>query len=181
MADAILAGTNWSREFGLFAGPIVFGLLGDPAAIDLEDLHNRAAGVERPASLTRVGENRTVSLARVASIMDDSVDPQYINTASMGITRRRLESLEPLTPEQSGNARLEAAMVLMLAVDGEVPPATGENIDVKKLKAFKDRASAILTEERFPRELGWRPSVREVQLADVNPLIAAIAEAQNSS
>lgn len=118
-----------------------------------------------------------MSAKRVKSVIDDSSDRKHITAKSFGITRNRLEAISPLTPAEQGPARGEAAFVLMLMTDGEAP-AVGDGADYTKLKAFKDRSYVFLSQERLPRELGWKPSVREVQLADISPVSAAIAAAQ---
>ncbi|KAI9152307.1 Chloroperoxidase [Paramyrothecium foliicola] len=180
IADAIFAAANWSRNFGLVPAMSAFAALGDVSVIDLEDLINRPLGLERPASLARGDDSNTVLPERVKTVMDDSADPKYITAQSLGHSRARLEASSPLTPAQQSPARGEAAFVLMLMVDGEVP-AAADGADYTEMKAFKDRSNVFLAEERLPVELGWKPSQRLVELADISPISAAIAAAQNAA
>ncbi|KAH7311341.1 Chloroperoxidase [Stachybotrys elegans] len=179
IADGIFAATNWSRDFGLIPGRGAFAVLGGKSAIDLEELNNRTAGIERPASLARADDSNTVIPARVQTVMDDSADPKYITVESFGRTRARLEAVSPLTPAQQNPARGEAAFVLMLTADGEVPESNS-GFNYTTLKAFKDRAYMFLSQERLPVSLGWKPSQRLVQFADISPISAAIAAAQQA-
>lgn len=178
LGNAIFEATNWSKDFGILPGTSAFKALGGLSVIDLELLNNRTVGIERPASLARGDDSNTVLPDRVQSVMDDSKDPKYITTESFGHSRNRLEAISPLTPAQQSPARGEAAFVMMLMVDGDVPSASDSDVDYTKMKAFKDRAQVFLSEERLPVELGWKPSERLVALADTGPISAAIAAAQ---
>lgn len=179
LAEAINSAIGWSRDFGSVFGTNAFAALGGVSQIKLEDLFNREVGLERPASLARPDDSRIVSPERVQSVIDDSTDAEHITVDSIGTTRNRLEKVAPLTPGQQGPARGEAAFVLLLMVDGE-PPAAADGFDYDQLKAFKDRSYALLAEERLPLDLGWEPSKREVQIADIGPVSAAIAAAQKA-
>ncbi|KAK7948747.1 Cloroperoxidase [Apiospora aurea] len=187
IADAIFAATNWSRDFGLIPGAGAFAALGVPTGgtIELKQLDNRTAGIERPASLARPDDSNTVSPARVDAVLADSADPKYISAASLGASRRRLEQAAPLTEAQQSPARGEAAFIVTLMLDGAVPDSTAdpESAAAKAgtLRAFKDYTRVFLAEERLPVELGWKPSERLVQLADMSPVSAAIAAAQKGA
>ncbi|KAK8038700.1 Cloroperoxidase [Apiospora rasikravindrae] len=187
IADAIFAATNWSRDFGLIPGAGAFAALGVAAGgtIELKQLDNRTAGIERPASLARPDDSNTVSPPRVDAVLADSADPQYISAASLGASRRRLEKISPLTEAQQSPARGEAAFIVTLLLDGDVPDATadaeGAAARASELRAFKDYTRVFLAEERLPVELGWKPSKRLVQLADMSPVSAAIAAAQKGT
>jgi hypothetical protein len=177
LSDAIFEATNWSKDFGTVFGNNAFAALGGVSAIALEDLNNRPLGLERPASLARADDANTVIPARVQSVMDDSEDSEYISAASLGKSRARLEKASPLTPAEQSPARGEAAFLLMLFMDGEVPSAK-DGYDYTTVKAFKDRTYTFLSQEKLPVEEGYRPSKRLVALADISPFSAAIAAAQ---
>jgi hypothetical protein len=178
IGDAIHEATNWSTDFGVVPATSAFAALGGLDVINLEMLINRTIGIERPASLARADDSNKVLPARVQGVMDDSADPKYITTASLGRSRHRLETVSPLTPAQQSPARGEAAFIMMLMVDGEVPSAADKDTDYTKMKAFKEQARVFLSEERLPVKQGWKPSKRVVALADISPISASIAAAQ---
>ncbi|KAK7998551.1 hypothetical protein PG991_015030 [Apiospora marii] len=187
IADAIFAATNWSRDFGLIPGAGAFKALGvaTDGTIELKQLDNRTAGIERPASLARPDDSNTVSPVRMDAVLADSEDAKYISAGSLGASRARLEKASPLTEAQQSPARGEAAFIVTLMLDGAVPDATadaeGAAAQAPKLRAFKDYTRVFLAEERLPVELGWTPSERLVQLADMSPVSAAIAAAQKAA
>ncbi|KAI1500618.1 Chloroperoxidase [Biscogniauxia marginata] len=196
IADAILASTNWSPDFGTIPGQGAFGGIGNPPTIDLEDLDNVNA-TEHPASLTRAdsssGDSLTLDPARLRALLDDSPRSEYVTTASLARSRNRVEAATrrsaaargesgELTDAQRSIAVGEASLLLLLMLDGDVPDSAAAGataaIDYGALRARKDMVRAWLREERFPLELGWAPSDREVQLADVGPLSDALSKAQ---
>ncbi|KAI0602779.1 Chloroperoxidase [Biscogniauxia sp. FL1348] len=192
IASAIFASTNWSPDFGTIPGQGAFGGIGNPPTIDLEQLDDPAA-TEHPASLTRddaspQSNSLTLDPARLQALLDDSPRSAYITTASLARSRNRVEEITrraaangTLTDAQRSIALGEASLLLLLMLDGAVPDsataAAGE-VDYGALRADKERVRTWLREERFPVELGWAPSARQVQLADVAPLSDAIAKAQ---
>ncbi|KAK6845636.1 Cloroperoxidase [Apiospora arundinis] len=182
-----LANHGYLRDFGLIPGAGAFAALGVPTGgtIELKQLDNRTSGIERPASLARPDDSNTVSPARVDAVLANSADPKYISAASLGASRNRLEKAAPLTEAQQSPARGEAAFVVTLMLDGAVPDSAadpeGAQADAAKLRAFKDYTRVFLAEERLPVELGWKPSARLVQLADMAPVSAAIAAAQKGA
>lgn len=182
IGDAIFEAVNWSKDFGLIPGASVFKALGGVDRIDLVDLFNRTAGIERPASLARADpdNSKVVVPERVRGVLADSEDPDYITAVTLGRSRNRLEDIAPLTPAQQGPAQGEAAFVMFLMMDGQIPAATDNDVDYSTLEAFKDRSFAFLAEERLPEDLGWKPNEREVQFADLAPMSAAIAAAQKA-
>ncbi|KAI1641497.1 Chloroperoxidase [Biscogniauxia mediterranea] len=203
IASAIFASTNWSPDFGTVPGQGAFGGIGNPPTIDLEQLDDPAA-TEHPASLTRDdaspsgGNSNSLTLdpARLQALLDDSPRSAYITVASLARSRNRVEAITrraaaasggdgdvgdgELTDAQRSIALGEASLLLLLMLDGDVPDAgAGDKaVDYAALRADKEMVRAWLREERFPVELGWAPSARVVQLADVAPLSDAIAEAQ---
>ncbi|KAI1494533.1 Chloroperoxidase [Biscogniauxia mediterranea] len=198
IASAIFASTNWSPDFGTVPGQGAFGGIGNPPTIDLEQLDDPAA-TEHPASLTRddaspSSSSLTLDPARLQALLDDSPRSAYITTASLARSRNRVEAITrraaaagssggngdgELTDAQRSIALGEASLLLLLMLDGDVPDAGADKaVDYAALRADKEMVRTWLREERFPVELGWAPSGRVVQLADVAPLSDAIAEAQ---
>ncbi|KAI5925709.1 Chloroperoxidase [Camillea tinctor] len=195
IATAIFASTNWSRDFGTIPAQGAFAGIGNPATISLADLDNPDA-TEHPASLTRrdksAGDSLSLDPARLQALLDDSPRSNYITTSSLARSRNRVEDLTrraaasnadggggELTDAQRGIAVGEAALLLLLMLDEDVPDsANAVGVEYGDLRADKEMVRTWLREERFPLELGWAPAVREVQLADVGPLSDAIAKAQ---
>jgi hypothetical protein len=175
---AINSAIGWSSEVGTIPAAGAFKALGLTHTIDLEQLNNRTVGLERPASLCRADDSNDVVPARVQAVMDDSDDKKYLTAASLGASRHRVELPSPLTAAQQSPAQGEAGFILALMMDGTVPAAGTEGVDYTKLKAVKSFAQEWLTFERLPVELGWRPSERQVSLADLAPINAAIKQAQ---
>ena len=178
---AINSAIGWSSSVGVIPATGAFKALGVDAAltIDLEQLINRPVGLERPASLARADDSNVVVPARVQAVLDDSDDATYINAASLGASRHRVELTSPLTATQQSPAQGEAGFILALMLDGTVPAAGTEGTDYTELKAFKKWVKEWLTFERLPVELGWKPSKFEVSLTDLAPINAAIKQAQN--
>lgn len=180
IADAMVPSVNWSEDFGLIPGETMFAAL-EREVIDLGDLFNRTVGTEHVASIARPDDSNEISPERVLEALADSPDPEYINAASLGRTRNRLEAgMDPQTPVVAGNILAEAAFIMFIALDGVIPAANNTCVDLNELKAFKDRAYVFLAEERFPVELGWKPSRREAQIADLGAMIGVIAAAQGA-
>ncbi|OSS54963.1 hypothetical protein B5807_00095 [Epicoccum nigrum] len=177
---AINSAIGWSSSVGVIPATGAFKALGVDAAltIDLEQLNNRTSGIERPASLARADDSNDVVPARVQAVLDDSDDATYINAASLGASRHRVELASPLTATQQSPAQGEAGFILALMLDGTVPAAGTEGADYTELKAFKNWVKEWLTFERLPVELGWKPSKFEVSLTDLAPINAAIKQAQ---
>jgi hypothetical protein len=174
---AVNTALGWDAQVGIIPATGAFKVLGANHTIDLEQLNNRTSGLERPASLARADDSNDVVPARVLAVLADSDDKTYITAASLGRSRHRVELASPLTPAQQSPAQGEAGFILALMLDGTVPAAGTEGVDYTKLKAFKDRVQEWLTFERLPVEIGWRPSEREVSLADLAPINAAIKQA----
>lgn len=176
---AINSAIGWSTTVGTTPANGAFKALGVDTAltIDLEQLNNRTAGIERPASLARADDSNDVVPARVQAVLDDSDDATYIDAASLGASRHRVELASPLTAAQQSPAQGEAGFILALMLDGTVPAAGTEGVDYTKLKAFKNWTKEWLTFERLPVELGWKPSKFEVTFADLAPINAAIKQA----
>jgi hypothetical protein len=180
IGDAVFAAVNWSKDFGLLPGADVFRALGGVDRIDLHDLFNRTAGIERPASLARPDDSEIRSPERIREVLADSEDPDYITAVTLAHSRNRLEDIAPLTPAQQGPAQGEAAFIMLLMMDGQVPAAGEAEIDYSTLKAVKDRTFAFLAEERLAEDLGWKPNERVVQFADLALMSAAIKAAQEA-
>lgn len=176
--QAINTALGWDTQVGIIPANGAFSALGATHTIDLEQLNNRTSGLERPASLARADDSNDVMPTRVRAILDDSNEENYITVASLGRSRHRVELESPLTPAQQSPAQGEAGFILALMLEGTVPAAGTEDVEYSQLKAFKDRVQEWLTFERLPVELGWRPAVREVSLADLAPINAAIKQAQ---
>jgi hypothetical protein len=177
IADAMPASVNWSKDYGLIPGQTMFAALGRDV-IDLGDLFNRTAGTEHVASIARPNDSDAISRERVLEALADSPDPDYIDAASLARTLNRLAAEEAPPPAAAGSILGEAAFTIFLALDGPIPAGNSTCVDRKALKAFKDRAEVFLVEERFPFELGWKPSRREVQFADLAPMVEVIVAAQ---
>lgn len=178
--EAINTALGWDTQVGVIPANGAFAALNATHTIDLEQLNNRPAGLERPASLARADDSNDVVPARVQAVLDDSDDKKYLTAASLGASRHRVELTSPLTPAQQSPAQGEAGFILALMLDGTVPAAGTEGVDYTQLKAFKNWVQEWLTFERLPVELGWRPSTRQVSFTDLAPINAAIKKAQAS-
>lgn len=76
--------------------------------------------------MTLLHDSTVISPEYLMLTWDDSYDPEHITVHSLGVTHTRLEALSLLTPKQQGLAMVEASLVLIVTVDGEIP-ATGSN------------------------------------------------------
>ncbi|KAF3006912.1 hypothetical protein E8E13_011200 [Curvularia kusanoi] len=177
---AVNTALGWSDQVGIIPANGAFKALGVDVTrtINLEQLNNRTSGLERPASLARADDSNDVVPSRVVAVLNDSPDKKYINAASLGRSRHRVELHSPLTATQQSPAQGEAGFVLALMLDGTVPAAGINGTDYTQLKAFKNWVQEWLTFERLPAELGWKRSTREVSLTDLAPINAAIKAAQ---
>lgn len=190
IADAVSAGLNFAPSFGSALGAQAFALLG-LETIDLEDL-NAHNVTEHRASLTRddyraPGDDSIhVDLGRLRALLADS-STDYLDVASLGRSRVRVEALSgppalagtPLTQSLG-----EAALLLLAMADGPVPAAPNSSANASgvydDLQAPKDRVAAWFAEEKLPIVLGWQAPSRELGLADIQGVSAAVAVAQQA-
>lgn len=190
IADAVSAGLNFAPSFGSALGAQAFALLG-LETIDLEDL-NAHNVTEHRASLTRddyraPGDDSIhVDLGRLRALLADS-STDYLDVASLGRSRVRVEALSgppalagtPLTQSLG-----EAALLLLAMADGPVPAAPSSSANASgvydDLQAPKDRVAAWFAEEKLPTVLGWQTPSRELGLADIQGVSAAVAVAQQA-
>lgn len=146
---------------------------------DLADL-NKPGILQHIASLTR--DDVTASAAnlhpvpgRIAALLDDSPG-DHIDAASIAKTRLRVEGVSKpgkLTTHEQLLAYVESSLVLMMMKEEPVPSAWTLP-SAKSWTAPKDRVRVWLTEERLPEELGWKRSERQLQPADLFPIIKSI-------
>jgi hypothetical protein len=116
------------------------------------------------------------NLLRIERLLADS-HTSFVNIDSIAKTRLRVqnESKPNALSENRLNAALfEAAMVLIMISD-HAPDATS-NPPLSAYQAPKERIRTWFEQERFPTELGWQPSKREIKLTDLNPAIKGIVE-----
>ncbi|KAL7953144.1 Chloroperoxidase [Trichoderma compactum] len=151
-------------------------------SIDLTDL-NRPGILQHVASLTRDDVTSpgsidvTASQDRIHHLIKDG-DTDCITIASLAKSRLYVEDLSSpneLTLKEQSLAYVEASLLLLTMIEGDVPsgwsfpPATA-------YCAPKKRVETWLTEERFPEELGWKKSERTIGLLDFVPVIKGIYE-----
>ncbi|KAM0259703.1 hypothetical protein ACHAQJ_003137 [Trichoderma viride] len=147
---------------------------------DLDDL-NTPDILQHIASLTRDDytsqhPHLKPNMFRIEQLLADS-PTSFVNIDSIAKTRLRVqtESKPNALSENRFNAALfEAAMVLIMISD-QAPDATN-NPPLSAYQAPKDRVRTWFEQERFPTELGWQPSKREIKLADLDPAIKGIVE-----
>lgn len=147
---------------------------------DLDDL-NAPDILQHISSLTR--EDYTSqhphleqNLNRIERLLDDSPTP-FVNIDSIARTRLRVqaESKPNALSENQVNAALtEAAMTLVMMSDHA--PDARFNPPLSAYQGPKDRIRTWFEQERFPTELGWRPSRRVIKVADLNPAMNGISK-----
>lgn len=163
-----LAGTTINTSLGL-------------KSVDLEGL-NKPNVTEHHASLTRLdaseGDSLHLNPALFEALLADS-DNDYLNIASLGRSRARVEARSPLGPlkgNMNNQANLEAAAILTTFPD--VSDWASENY--ASLRSSKNLLRVFFTEERLPTELGWETPVHKLTLQDLGPFSAAIEAAKNA-
>jgi hypothetical protein len=167
-------GLGWSPDTGRIPATGVFGVLNLTTTIDLEQLDNRAAGIEHAASIARADDSNDIVPARVQDLLTDSDDPANLTPESLALTRIRLEKVSPISEREQQQSVGEAGFVIAAMLNGTVPPTGTEGVDYASFKAPKSWAEDWLTHERLPVKLGWTHSKREVTLADLAGINAAI-------
>ncbi|KAL6854520.1 Cloroperoxidase [Trichoderma novae-zelandiae] len=113
---------------------------------------------------------------RIERFLADS-DTPFITVDSIAKTRLRLlkESEPRVLPDNQVTFTLfEAAMTLTMMADDS--PNADSNPPPSAYQGPKDRIRTWFEQERFPTELGWKPSKRTIRLADMNPAIDAIVK-----
>lgn len=171
---AMHEGLGWSPDTGRIPASGVFGVLNLTTTIDLEQLDNRAAGIEHAASIARADDSNDVVPARVQDLLNDSNDPTNLTPGSLALTRIRLEKTSPISEREQQQSVGEAAFVIAAMLNGTVPSTGTEDVDYASFKAPKSWAEDWLAHERLPVKLGWTRSKREVTLADLAGINTAI-------
>ncbi|KAK5995406.1 Chloroperoxidase-like protein [Cladobotryum mycophilum] len=171
--EAVQAATNLEALFGSGTARIFANGWGHDV-FDLEDLHTPGL-LQHVSSLTRddskPGAMKPVpNPNRIARMFADSPS-KYVTIDTVATTRIRDEKASlPATMNESQTkaSLLEGALVATLMMEGPIPAAATMP---KKEQFFapKDRVKVWLSEERFPTELGWGPSVRRVLVVDLLP------------
>lgn len=186
------SGVNFDLAFGQSLGAQAFQLLGGPETIDLEDLGTPNVTDHR-ASLTRddwPADNLHVDLSRLQALLADS-ESGYLDVNSLAKSRLRVEALSgqpALSETQLRQALGEAALLLLAMADGPVPTAPNTTTTAAAsgdgtydgLRAPKGRVEAWLRTEELPVAQGWQVSARELSLADVRGVSAAVGAAEQT-
>lgn len=148
---------------------------------DLADL-NTPGILQHIASLTRDDvtpstlKSSPVVPGRVAALINDARDDEFLTIWSMARTRRRVEALSrpaKLTWKELVLAYIECSLVLMM-MSADTVPSAYRLPKPEMWKARKDMVKVWLTEERLPDELGWKKSERTLQPEDLFPLMKSI-------
>ncbi|KAK5989613.1 Peroxidase stcC-like protein [Cladobotryum mycophilum] len=153
-------------------------------SFDLEDL-NTPDILQHISSLTRADyspqhHHLRPDLFRIEALLADSPTP-FVTVESIARTRLRDDAESKpniMLQSQVMSTIAEAAMVLMMMMDKA--PAASSKPELSAFQGPKNRLRIWLEQERFPTELGWRPSARRILLADLKPAMTGIVESMRA-